>query len=199
VLTLLALQMLQTPADLQRVQDTLNAVLELQRMPFWHSLEFWLFLLIGSASLVFSILAFVEARQAKQAATEAGRSVKVQTTTIELTEIAQKLDRIQPEIHFNEARDLLSEISRRLRRVTSPFATDPALKASITALREALVGARTSLKAVRPSDPGKEVEVPQTVYLAVEGDFSTISDCVADLLGLLEKETLAFGDEDAGV
>ena len=92
----------------------------------------------------------------------------------------------------------MSEISRRLRRVTSPFAKELALSGAITALRDALQAARSSLKAVRPTDLTKESEVPQAVYMAVEADFAAISDCVADLMGLLEKETLDFGDEDGG-
>jgi len=59
-----------------------------------------------------------------------------------------------------------------------------------------LKAAKVSLTAVRPSDPSKEAELRKRSILAVEGDFATISDCVADLLGLLEKETLDFGDED---
>jgi hypothetical protein len=113
-----------------------------------------------------------------------------------LTEIAQKLDRIQPEIRFTEARELLGEVSRRLRRVTSPFARDRALSPRIKALLDALQSAKQSLKRVRPSDPTKETKVPQSVYFAIEGDFTNISDCVADLLGLLEKETFDFRDED---
>lgn len=146
--------------------------------------------------MAFSIAAFVEARNAKRAATEIGRVVKIQTTTIELTEISQKLDRIQPTIHFNEARDLLGEISRRLRRVVSPFSKDSELKESISSLRAALVEAQASLKAVRPADPAKELEAPYAIYYGIEDHFTIINNCVADLLGLFEKQTINFGDDD---
>jgi len=151
------------------IQSALNRILELHH-PFWKDGSFWIFLVLGAAGLYFSIRAFVEARGAKRAATEAGRTVKLQTITIELTEIAQKLDRIQPEIPFNEARDLLSEISRRLRRAISPFAKEVELSEAIEAARQALQAAQKSLKAVRPADPTKEAEAPNAVYYAIEDD-----------------------------
>jgi hypothetical protein len=57
--------------------------------------------------------------------------------------------------------------------------------------------AQASLKAVRPTDPSKEAEAPSAVYNAVEENFATINNLVADLLGLLEKETLNLGENDA--
>jgi hypothetical protein len=181
------------PSD---IQSALNRIVELHH-PFWKDGSFWIFLALGGAGLYFSIRAFVEARGAKQAATEAGRTVKLQTITIELTEIAQKLDRIQPDVPFNEARDLLSEISRRLRRAVSPFAKESELSAAIDAVLQSLQAAQKSLKSVRPTDPAKEAEAPRAVYYAIEDDFATINNCVADLLGLFEKQTFDFGDDDA--
>lgn len=183
------------PSD---IQQTLNTILEILRRPFWQQGSFWISLLIGLAGVLFSVLAFAEARKAKRAATAAGRTVKLQTITVELTEIAQKLDRMQPDIHFNEARDLLAEISRRLRRATSPFAGEAALSQAIGLSRQALQAAQNSLKQVRPADPGREGEAPYAVYYAIEDDFATINNCVADLLGLFEKQSFDFGDEDAG-
>jgi hypothetical protein len=179
------------------IQSVLNRINELHP-PFWKDLGFWISLAVGIAALVFAILAWVEARQAKRAATAAGRTVKIQTVAIELTDIAQKLDRIQPEILFNEARDLLTEIQRRLRRLMSPFAKDPELSEAIRAVLEAFEAAQTSLNAVRPTDPKKEAEAPNAVYYGIEGDFATISNRIADLTGLFEAQTFDFGDDHAG-
>ncbi len=184
--------------DLQVLQSDVDQILRLVQVPFWRQFDFWIGITIGIGGLIFSILAFLEARKAKRAATEAGRTVKLQTVTIELTEVSQKLDRIQPEIHFNEARDLLAEISRRVRRAVSPFAHDSGLSDAITAVLAALATAQSSIRKVRPSDPTKEVEAPYTVYYGIEGDFAVINNCVADLIGLFEKKTLDFGDDDAG-
>ncbi len=151
---------------------------------------------VSIAGLVFSVKAFREARRAKRAATEAGRTVKLQTIAIELTEISQRLDKLKMELMFNEARDLLSEISRRLRRVVSPFAEDESFKAAITALREALKAAQDALRSVQPTDPSQEAAVPHAVYYATQEPFALINNCVADLLGLFEKQTMDLGEHD---
>jgi hypothetical protein len=149
------------------IQSQVTRTTEFLQEPFWRHAEFWIFLLlsliglgISTAGLVYSILAFkeaglakLEAEQAKQAATEAGKTVKAQTVAIELGEISQKLERLQPDIRFSEARELLNEVSRKIRRAISPFAEDLALKSTIGALRQALDGAQSSLKGVRPN-PG---------------------------------------------
>jgi hypothetical protein len=183
------------PPDIQPLLSRINEL----HPPFWSDASFWLTQIIGGAGLLFSILAFLEAKKAfyeargaKHAATAAGRTVKIQTVTIELTEIAQKLDRIQPEVMFNEARDLLTEIQRRLRRLIAPFAQDPELRQAIAAVLQALQAAQTSLKTVRPNDP--KTETPNSVYFGTQDAFDTINNCVADLLGLFEKQTLDFGE-----
>jgi hypothetical protein len=145
---------------------------------------------------VYSILAFFEARQAKRAATEAGKTVKIQTVTLEFSDIRPKLDRLKLEINFDEAHDLLNEVNWRLRRLTSPFEKDAQLAPKIIALREALDKAQGSLNNVRPTDLSKE-EVPHTVYYAMVGDFAAINNSLADLLGLFEKKTINFGEDDA--
>lgn len=181
--------------DPSQVQALLNSIQTAVQSSFWKHGDFWIGTLLGIAGLVFSLLAFVEARRAKHAATEAGKTVKIQTVTIELSEIQPKLDKLHPEIKFDEARDLLNEITRRLRRVISPFERDQAFADKITALRDILDRTKESLNKVRPSDPTK-AEVPRAVYFAIESDFAAISNVVADLSGLFEKQTINFGDED---
>src|SRR5262245_23235861 len=113
--------------DPNGVPAILGQLLLVASTPFWKQPDFWIGQLVGLAGLVFSFLGYREAQRAKRAATAAGRTVKLQTVTIELSEISQKLEKIQPEIRFDEARDLLSESSRRLRRAVSPFAKDSTL------------------------------------------------------------------------
>src|SRR5438309_11646527 len=107
------------PTDLEAA---LRHVIELLQRPFWSRWDFWIFLGLGAGSLFASIQAFREARQARRAATLAGRTVKLQTVAIELGEILHKLEELQMGIKFDKARDLLSEVSKRTRRAVSPFA-----------------------------------------------------------------------------
>ena len=172
-----------TPADV-------SAVLEILRLPLWKRPDFIFASMVGLGGLFFSILAYIEAKQAKRAATEAGKGVKLQTVTLELSEVSQKIDRLRPGVSFSEARDLLSEVSRRLRRAISPFSQEPDLKDAIQQLRNALTTAETSLKSVRPSTPSNETAAPDAVYFAIERDFATINNFTADLMGLCEKKTM---------
>jgi hypothetical protein len=182
-----------SPDDLQ---TTLKHLIEQLPPPFYRDLGFWLSFVIGIAGLIFAILAWREAEKAKRAATAAGRTVKLQTIAIELSEINQKLDRVQPGIRFAEARDLLADTSRRVHRATAPFVKEPKLAEAISAAKQAVDTAQNSLKSVRPTDAAKEAEAPDAVYYGIEADCSVISRSVADLIGLFEKQTFDFGDRD---
>jgi hypothetical protein len=183
--------------QLARAQDSIHSIQCTLGIPYWKHADFWILLVVGIASVVVAFMAYFEAGRAKKAATAAGKTVKIQTVMIELTEISQKLERLQPDIRFNEVRNLLSEISRRIIRYVSPFQKDPQLAEKIDILKAALSSAKESLNKVRPSDPMKEAETQFAVYYGIEGDFAAINMGVADLLGLLEKETINFGDKNA--
>jgi hypothetical protein len=185
--------------EIDQLLDRINEL----HPPFWRDLAYYVAQIIGLAGLFYSYKAFKEAgkafheaRSAKVAATAAGRTVKIQTVTIELTEIAQKLDRIKPELLYSEARSLLTELQRRIRRVVAPFADEPGLSNTINSLLRALEAAQASLKSLRPTDPS--AEEPFIIYYATQEAFDAINNCVADLLGLFEKQTLDFGENNAG-
>lgn len=170
---------------------SLEKVLEILNRPFYESIEFWIFLALAIAGLIFSILAFLEARQAKKAAAEAGTTVKIQTVTIELTEIVQRLDRLDENVTFSEARDLLNEISRKLRRLIAPFRQRVDVSESCKQLLDALDAAKQALEAVRPEAGAPLQENAQAVYFAIQGHFANISSSVADIMGLFEKQTMS--------
>lgn len=182
------------PSALGTLVERLVALAE---RPFWQTASFWIEVVIGLAGLLFSILAFKEAKKAKTAATIAGRTVKIQTLTIELTELAQRLGTVQPGISFSQARDLLADVSRRIRRATSPFGRDDHFKPAIDVLKDTLLVAQDALKAVRPANVSSEQTAPEAVYYAVEGSFAALNDAVADLIGLFESHTFEYGDTDA--
>ena len=146
--------------------------------------------MMGAISIFFSVKAFHEARGAKKAAYEAGKTVKIQTITIELTEIAQRLDKLDFDLNFSEARDLLNEVSRRLRRLIAPFQSTEDLSPPIDALKEALEKAKQALEEVRPQENDAENLPPNTIYFATQGHFSNISSLVAEIMGLFEKRTI---------
>lgn len=178
-----------TQEELIKIVDMINS-----SSPFYIQIEFWIFLIVGVAGVIFSIMAYCEARAAKRAAFEAGKTVKIQTITIELTEIAQRLDKLDFELNFSESRDLLNEISRRLRRLIAPFQDNEDLSTSCQNLKAALDDAKQALEEVRPQDAEDELP-PNTIYFATQGHFSNISSLVAEIMGLFEKRTIEINEK----
>jgi hypothetical protein len=162
-------------------------------VPFWQSFDFWIFVLLSIASLIASLRAFSEARKARYAAYEAGKTVKLQTITIELSEIVQKLEKLDTYIDFSTARDLLSEMNRKIRRLVSPFQDDDDFKVLIEKIKTVLDETKKSLTLVRPVDDFEEEEVTQAVYNATESYFAELSGLIAELMGLIEKRTIEKG------
>ncbi|MCH1926865.1 hypothetical protein L9G74_19085 [Shewanella sp. C32] len=157
--------------------------------PFYGQPEFWISAFIGIVGIGFSVKAYMEAKAAKIAANQAGKTVKIQSIIIELTEIPQRLDKLNYELTFSEARDLLSEISRRTRRLIAPFQESAGLSDVCNALKFALDDAKLALEGVRPQNTESESQ-PNAVYFAMEGHFSNISGVVAEIMGLFEKRTI---------
>jgi hypothetical protein len=182
------------PPDLQTLDAKISALAS-HVQDFWVHPHFWIDFVLAGIGIGFSIAAFVEARRAKSAATDAGRVVKIQTVVIELTELSQRLDKLEPEIRFSDARDLVAEISRRLRRLASPFQDDKELGDTVKALRDALDATQRALNAVRPANLDAESAAPMAVYHGIESNVSAVNNLVADLLGLLERRTLFFGEQ----
>jgi|ERR1017187_3297139 uncharacterized protein (UPF0147 family) len=166
----------QVQAQLQHIQQVID-------MPCWNRIDFW----IGLAALFFSFLAFIEAKQAKRAAKAAGTIVKMQTVVSDLTEISTRLDRLDPDIEFTQARDFINEVSRRIRRLVSPFTHDADLAGPITILRESLTRVIASLNDVL-QEPGAPL-APRATYYGVQSSLMTVNGQIADLLGLLESKS----------
>lgn len=160
--------------------------------PFYKNTSFWIGTALSLAGITFSVKAFQEARAAKHAASEAGKTVKIQTITIELSEIAQRLDKLDFKISFSEARDLINEISRRLRRLIAPFQSTPEMMEICDTLKLALDQAKIALEEIRPQTPETDVqELPtSSVYFATQGHLANISSLVAEIMGLFEKRTI---------
>ena len=131
------------------MEENIKIIFEILNSPFYKSIEFWISISVGIISMIAAIFAFLEAKGAKKAATDAGRTVKIQTITIELTEILQRLDKLEPAISYSDARDLLNEIARRLRRLASPFNNEIDLKDTITNLFNSLELGKKALSSVK--------------------------------------------------
>ena len=177
-------------------EEVLTKFTEQVLTPFYFEPSFIIGTIIGLTSVIVAFMAFYEARGAKQAASEAGKTVKIQTITIDLTEIAQRLDTLDFNLGFSEARDLLNEVSRKLRRLIAPFQSNDDMSEACDNLKTALNDAKEALENVRPpSDIDKTDEsdiniTANSIYFATQGHFANISDLVAEIMGLFEKRNI---------
>jgi hypothetical protein len=154
--------------------------------PFWsYHGDFWIGTALGIIGLGLTIWAVFAATGAKEAAINAGRTVKMQTVALELMGLAHELDSLDPEILFPAARDFLNRVNFKLRRLIAPFQDEAELALFVASIRDSLTAAKTALSGVRPAAGAAPAPVG-TVYNAIEADLATISGSVADLLGLMQ-------------
>lgn len=161
---------------------------------YWAKPDFWISVAFNVVGLGLTALTFWQAKKARDAAVDAGRTVKGQSVIIELSEIGQRIESIQSDISYREARDLFSGINRRVRRIISSYANDPFFSTSVAALRSALESAQVSLNAVKPTSPDSETRAPDAVFFGIEEEFATINNLIADLIGLMERQTVEGGN-----
>lgn len=160
--------------------------------PFYQTYDFWIFLIVGLGGLLFSILAFIAATGAKKAAKEARKTVKIQTITIELSELIHNLDKLEVEIQFHEARDFYSSVNRRIKRLTSPFKQDESYKDIIAEIHATLAQINSALNEVRPLEDN-HLDT-NAVYFAVQEYFSTLNGQLAELMGHFEGRTIELSN-----
>lgn len=173
-------------------ETELRVLLEGVAVPFWRDWAFWIGTGLGVLGVMLSGFAFVEARQAKIAARQAGRVVKLQTIVVELTEVALRLERFDDHADFRSARNLLTETTRRVRRLIAPFQDSEAYRASCDELKGTMARAKEELAKLRPGGPD---EAANTVYFALQEIFTDLGAQIAEIIGRFESETLDTSDE----
>ncbi|WP_180036583.1 MULTISPECIES: hypothetical protein [unclassified Acinetobacter] len=166
--------------------ENLTEVLNVLNIPFYNKPDFWISVIIGGLGVGFSFFAFLEARAAKEAASKLAETVKIQTVVIEFTEIMQRLDKLDYSLTFFQARDLLSEVSRRCRRLIAPFQEENDLKTICESLKTSLTVAKSQLDLLIPSSGD---ETPNSIYFGMQSSLGDITNHVAEILGLLEKRS----------
>lgn len=153
---------------------------------FWQSAGFWiLFILIISlvAGMVYFYLKFINGNNELR---KPG-SAQMQNIILEYQIIVCNLDKLNIDIEFPEARDLYSDINRRVKRLSAPFKADPEFQEVIAAIHQTLDIVKTSLTEVRPVEMSKLSDT--AVYFAIEAHFSELGGQLSELIGLFEKKS----------
>jgi len=179
--------------DFQSLAEQITGLSTVVTTPFWKEFDFWIPVIVGIVGSFFSVLAFLQARKAKDAAIEAGNTVKMQTIIIELSEVSHRLDSLDMKVQFSEVRDLVNQTSRRLERLMAGFHDHAEFGETVSALEEALKIAQASLVDVCPINPNIE-DTSYAVYHAIQVPLANLNGLVGKFMGLLEKKTAHIGE-----
>lgn len=159
----------------------LNAAVE---VGFWETGDFWLFLVLSLMGITLSAIGAWQAYSAKLEAKKAGQTVRIQTITIELSEMCQRLEKLDGKIDYQTARDIHSEVNRKLRRLIAQMDVDTISAVQRTKVDGNLVELKEALNAVRPV--GDAPVIPGAVYFAVENHFTSLIGTLSEMIGELE-------------
>jgi len=169
-------------------QELLKLITNNQSPPFYVDTAFWISSVIGLLGVYLSFRAFKEASEAKKAARAAGSFVRLQSITMDLTEIIQRLDKLSTELDYSDARDFYNELNRRVRRSISILTTDLLYSEKTKEILQTLNNIKSNLDGVRQSGTTDQTLLAGiNLYYAIEGEFSSLSGQLADLCGLLEQ------------
>jgi len=164
----------------------LNPLVQINQ-PFWQSAGFWILFLLLLMVIAGMVYFYFEMIVPKKRSQQNGATLKMQNIILEYQAIIYNLDKLDFEIEFPEARDMFSEINRRVRRLTAPFKAEPEYQEIIAAIHQTLEAVKSSLTEVRPVEMNKLSDT--AVYFAIESHFSELGGQLAELIGLFEKQT----------
>lgn len=171
--------------------EKLETILNNTSEQFYENFGFWIGIILSIIGIIISWIAYKEAERAKIAAFKAANFVRIQSITIELTEITQRLDKINPNLDYSTARDFFNEVSRRIRRSLSSISQHPEFSQKTNQIITTLNGIKKNLDDVRKTAlEDKSLLEGIDIYLIIEGEFSTLSGDLAELCGILEQKTI---------
>ncbi|MDY3319659.1 hypothetical protein PG637_09765 [Riemerella anatipestifer] len=170
-------------SDIEIITQKLN-------QPFYYDWAFWIGIILSVIGIAISWIAYKEAEKAKEAAFKSGSAVRLQSITIELTEIIQKLDKINTDLDYSSTRDFFNELSRKIRRSVAVISTNPDFKDKTDEIISNLDVIKANLEDVRKTAiKDKSLLEGIDLYFVIEGHFSNLSGNLAELCGILEQKT----------
>lgn len=171
--------------------EKLEQILSNTSQPFYENIGFWIGIVLSIVGILISWVAYKEAEKAKKAAFKAANFVRIQSITIELTEIIQRLDKINPDLDYSTARDFYNELNRRIRRSISAISHLSEFTEKTKTIIETLSNLKKNLDEVRKTGlEDKSLLEGVNLFLILEGEFSTLSGDLAELSGILENRTI---------
>lgn len=152
--------------------------------------EFVTSTVIGLLGLFFSILAFISARKARDAAISAARKVAGYSISVELAEVITSLSRLDAQSDYAVFRQVLLENQRRAVRSLSQLGSGEKLGVASAALLEAFEVATEKLRESQPV--GKPGRGPAgVIFNTLEPFIQAIMLAVARVQSVLDADHVA--------
>jgi hypothetical protein len=172
----------------------------LQANTFWtNHIDFWIFLVIGLISLLYSYRSFrqaeeakveaglakVEASEAKNAANRAGKTVKKQTILLSISETI-KVCQIRGNINYEDANNEIMEISGKVRNIIGILRPD--MGQNNTALFQQI---ETTLSDVMTEFNLLDIAVEnKVIYSKIRPHLLALAGHLNELQGVIENELI---------
>ncbi|MBN8691856.1 MAG: hypothetical protein J0L69_01605 [Bacteroidetes bacterium] len=174
--------------------DTVTVINEISK-PYYMDASFWISNIVsaafGTVGIIFSILSFREAKKAKDEASKAGNTVKIQSIIIDIMAISQQCQ-INLNADFESASKTLNDISSRVRNILS--VSNSILLSENADLKNKfetnLSNIRASINSINPLQTPDIANVGNITFYTLEPHFAAIKDNLGDLKGILESKLL---------
>lgn len=171
----------------------------LQVNTFWTDIDFWIFLVIGLVSLLYSYRSFRqaeeakveaslakdEANEAKNAANRAGKTVKKQTIILAISETI-KTCQIRGNTSYEDANNELMEISGKVRNIIGLLRPDMG-QANVTLFQQIETTLTDVMTEFNLLDIGVENRV---IYSKIRPHLSALAGHLNELQGVIENELI---------
>jgi hypothetical protein len=161
----------------------------------WKSWQFWIGTGLGIASVIFSIMAFIEAKNAKKAAIKARISLSVRNIENELDIEINSLNSIRSDISYNEMRKICLDLTTRIVRIKEIVDKLKLIdNDDIKKIDQVINNLNSELSRVRP-----DFENTETTHQIFNGMAIVIADTsqlLSSIVGKIQAKNLLEGSDD---
>jgi hypothetical protein len=170
------------------ITKTLNKIISTLNN-FWTSPSFWIGTVVGLAGVFFSILAFVEAGKAKQAAQEARASLSIKNIETELGIEVSILNGIKSEINYDEMRRIVVELTSKIARIKEVIIKLHLIEQNdLTDIESVISNLSNSLKQVKPDFESSQIS--NMVYNGMADVVAETSQLLSTIIGKIQAKGL---------
>lgn len=161
----------------------------------WKSLQFWIGVSLGLASVVFSLMAFFEAKKAKKAAMKARVSFSIRNIETELNIEISLLNGINNTISYNDMRKISLELSSKMARINEIIVQQKLVdKTDIQKIDMVINNFNSTLSQVKPDYEDKDMKFQ--IFNGMSTVITETSQLLSTIVGKIQANYLMEASDD---